>query len=69
MVVDKFNHDSSWETRARFRYQSHSEALPVANLNLPVPDQRKKGSEARPRYWQELGLGEVAIDLILAVCR
>jgi hypothetical protein len=38
LVVDKFNHDSSCEASARFRYQSQPEGLPVATLNLLVPD-------------------------------
>ena len=31
-VVDRFNHDSPCEARARFRHQSQPEALPVATL-------------------------------------
>ena len=38
VVVDKFKHDSSCEARARFRCESQPEALPVATLNLLVPD-------------------------------
>jgi hypothetical protein len=38
MFVDKFNHDSLCEARARFKYQSQPEALPVAIPNLLVPD-------------------------------